>query len=62
METQGWIYVALGMLLSLVIFLICREIVCWYFKMNEVTSLLKEIKISLQNIALSKKSEQRPSN
>ena len=34
---------------SLLIFLICREIVCWYFKMNEITKLLREIKDSLKS-------------
>jgi hypothetical protein len=26
-----------------------REIVCWYFKINEIVSLLKAIKDALQN-------------
>lgn len=41
--------VGMGLLLfiSIVISLICREIVCWYFKLNEVVSLLKEIRDSL---------------
>lgn len=60
MDPQGWTYIVIGALLSLGVFLICREIVCWYFKMNEVTSLLREIRTSLHQIALSKKSEQRP--
>mgnify|MGYP000907465641 CR=1 FL=1 len=30
--------------IGLVLFFVCREIVCWYFKMNEVTTLLKEIR------------------
>jgi hypothetical protein len=28
----------------LVIFLVCREIVCWYWKQNEQVALLKEIR------------------
>ncbi len=35
--------------ISLLVFLVCREIVCWYFKMNEVTKLLKEIRDSLKH-------------
>ncbi len=34
---------------SLLVFLVCREIVCWYFKMNEVTKLLREIKECLKS-------------
>lgn len=28
----------------LVVLLICREIVCWYWKMNETVKVLKEIR------------------
>ena len=41
---------------SVIIFLICREIVCWYFKINQrisqqsmIIDLLKEIKTSLNH-------------
>ena len=40
--------------ISLLVFLVCREIVCWYFKMNEVTKLLKEIRDSLKRNASTK--------
>ena len=49
MDAQGFLNLMVVILVSLVIFLICREIVCWYFKMNEVVSLLKEIKAALQS-------------
>ena len=55
MDTQGLLNLMMVVLISLVIFLICREIVCWYFKMNEVVNLLKEIKTALQNNTLGKK-------
>lgn len=31
-------------LIILLIFLICREITCWYFKINEGIAILKEIR------------------
>lgn len=37
--------------ISLGAFFVCREIVCWYFKMNEVTALLKEIRDFLKRNA-----------
>jgi hypothetical protein len=27
--------------LALIIFLVCRELVCWYFKINKTVALLK---------------------
>lgn len=36
-------------LIFIVIFLICREIVCWYWKMNETVSLLTEIRDLLKS-------------
>ena len=50
-----WGFVAV---VILVLFLIGRSFVCWYFKMNEVVSLLKEIKTALQNNNPGKKGNQ----
>lgn len=33
---------------SLVLFLICREIVCWYFKTNKIVMLLEDILFELK--------------
>jgi len=38
------------LLVLFVIFLVCREIVCWYWKMNETVKLLKQIRDELQRI------------
>lgn len=38
------------LLIVILIFLICRELVCWYWKLNEVVSLLRDIKESLNKI------------
>jgi hypothetical protein len=40
------------MLVVAVIFLFCREIVCWYWKINKATVLLTEIRDSLQNLSI----------
>jgi hypothetical protein len=32
------------LLVVLVIFLICREIACWYFKINKTLAVLEEIR------------------
>lgn len=41
---------AIIVLLVLVIFfLIGRELVCWYFKINKITGLLEEIRDELKN-------------
>jgi hypothetical protein len=39
-----------GLLVIFVIFLVCREIVTWYWKMNETVKLLKEIRDELKRI------------
>jgi len=36
-------YVFFSLLIAVVIFLICREIFCWYWKINGVVSLLERI-------------------
>jgi hypothetical protein len=33
----------------LILFLLGREIVCWYFKINKTVELLEEIRDSLKN-------------
>lgn len=33
-----------GLAIVLLIFLICREIVCWYFKLNKINETLTEIR------------------
>jgi len=42
----GWVYLA-GLVL---LFLVCREIVCWYFKLNEITSLLRQVRDRLSSM------------
>ena len=34
----------LALLIILVVFMVCRELVCWYWKQNEQVKLLKEIR------------------
>ncbi len=37
-------------IISIVIFLICRELVCWYWKINERLRVQKEISSKLDEI------------
>lgn len=39
-----------GLIIVVVIFLVCREIVCWYWKINESKEILTNIKNSLNEI------------
>lgn len=45
---------SLGILLFilLVIFLFCREIICWYFKLNKSVELMEQILVELKKIIL----------
>lgn len=38
----------LAVSVTLLLFLICRHIVCWYWKINESVGLLKEIRDELK--------------
>jgi len=44
MNDMPWIY----LVIAIAIFIICRELVCWYFKQTEQVVLLKEIKNLLE--------------
>jgi hypothetical protein len=50
--------------IAVVVILLCRQIVCWYFKQNEQVALLKEIRAllkgSIQEQASSKKQTRAP--
>jgi len=38
-----FIYGILGLIALIVIFLVCRELVCWYWKLNEIVFFLRKI-------------------
>jgi hypothetical protein len=42
---SGPVYLLVGIAILVVIFLICREIVCWYFKFNAMVRELEAIRI-----------------
>ena len=50
------------LVITLTLFLICREIVCWYWKINEALITLKAIdeKLSVQINILSRSPQQNP--
>ena len=37
----------MSLLILFIVFLICREIMCWYWKMNEVLKVLNKILLHL---------------
>lgn len=39
MDISGFVWI---IILSLAVFLICREVVCWYFKLTKIADLLEE--------------------
>lgn len=43
-DLNGFSFLLAGILIPLVLFLVGREIVLWYFKINEVVTLLREIR------------------
>jgi len=45
---------------ALLVFLVCREIVCWYFKLNEIVSVLRQIRDRLvKELKLSEDQQQK---
>ncbi len=40
---MGFLGVVIGLIVLVLIFIICREIFCWYWKINEITDLLRSI-------------------
>lgn len=38
------------LVISLIVFLACREIVCWYWKLNKITDSLETIVTELKKI------------
>ncbi len=43
---QGLVYVIVALAIIVLIFLICREIVCWYFKYNAMVHELAAIRVA----------------
>jgi hypothetical protein len=42
-------YLIVAITITTVILLILRELVCWYYKINDIVSLLEDIKTSLNS-------------
>jgi hypothetical protein len=40
------------LVVALIVFLVCREFVCWYFKLNALLQALERIESQLGNVAL----------
>ena len=52
--------IAIFLVIVLVVFLVCREIVCWYWKINKSIALLTEIRDLLANDARISRSPEPP--
>jgi hypothetical protein len=50
------------LIIIIIIFLICRELVCWYWKINETLSVLKEIRDLLKRSPLASNMEDSSKN
>lgn len=48
--TELWMLV-FSIATSLLVFILLRELVCWYFKINRVVTLLESIDKSLKTLA-----------
>lgn len=46
--------VALTLIALIVLFMVCRAIVLWYWKVNEQVALLKEIRDSLRTLTVAR--------
>jgi hypothetical protein len=51
---------ALFVVITIVIFLVCRELVCWYWKINQNIALLTEIRELLKNQASAAQTSLQP--
>jgi hypothetical protein len=43
---ESWV----ALFFVLLIFLVCRELVCWYWKINQATQLLRDILVELKKL------------
>lgn len=42
-------FILIYLVISIIVFLVCREIACWYFKINKTITLLEEIRDLLKS-------------
>ena len=50
------------LIIIIIIFIICRELVCWYWKINETLAVLKEIRDLLKRSSLASNTEDSSKN
>lgn len=48
-DTTAWLIT--GLAIAIVVFLVCRELLTWYWKLNEIVSLLKRQNELIETIA-----------
>ena len=44
------VFLLVSLVVALVVFLVIREIVCWYWKLNEIVNNLKEINTNIRDL------------
>lgn len=44
MNDSIWTTLALGLLVCFIVFMLMRELMCWYFKINETLAVLKDVR------------------
>ncbi len=47
---QKMAYALVVLAILILVFLICRELICWYWKINEMVSLLTDIRDLLRSL------------
>lgn len=50
-NSNGFITILITLIVCVLVFLLCREIVCWYWKINKIASNQEEIIRLLKKIA-----------
>ncbi|PRC92723.1 hypothetical protein [Solimicrobium silvestre] len=57
--TTGIAAIVIFLVITIGIFVICRELVCWYWKINKSIELQQEIAQSLKEIAATLKAQRQ---
>ena len=56
-ENYGWYFLIIGVVIFFAIFMVMREVICWYYKINEKIELLQSIDNKLERLCLANEKE-----
>lgn len=48
MKPEAVTLILVAVAITIVVFLVCRELICWYWKINKTTLLLEDILVELR--------------